>query len=449
MHHCKHGGTNYSETNAFRTQNEKINLALGPVAKRLKLAGSEWRQDFRCGPGHTVPQHTSRSYVLSAAACNPDSTDRYSCNFNTLTCTDSPGKHFKGASSKEKVVDFRNKKAWERWRMTTHFVHLLLEKYIELYKRRKMNQHLPNIPKEKARGNIVEGISKQPRWYYINMAKHLKTANDLETSLQNVGVKAHDIERVEAVTPKIISKMMLIVHGAHGEVEKAVTLSHLRAIKMAWDYNQARALNGLPPVLSIILEDDVSMELTRLWKTPTPSSQISGEKDPFPNGITLADVFRALNDKNEDWELCQLSQTCYAHSDCIRFVTEMAESLIYGNAVIQRQSKTIHASLWGAVAYVLSPRGQARILDKLWPGGKDGPSFEDLPKNAQFFADYDSVVADFLLFSSTKPSATFFSARPMFSSKTEFSNIHSSHLANQDRSKFLMRSVLFHEVLTD
>ena len=148
------------------------------------------------------------------------------------------------------------------------------------------------------------------------------------------------------------------------DVEK-VTLSHLKAIKMAWENNKLRAKHGLPQIPAMIVEDDLSLELTGMWENADASG----------HSITLHDVFEALSAQYENWELCQLSMTCFTENQCFDFITEMAEGLGHKRVVLSRKSRGRHYALWGAVAYVVSPRGQGSILDMLCPvdgriGGK-------------------------------------------------------------------------------
>ena len=81
----------------------------------------------------------------------------------------------------------------------------------------------------------------------------------------------------------------------------------------------------------------------------------------------------------------------------------------------------------------------------LWPvDGKDGPNLSELPNDATFRIGKNApVVADALLYSATREAATFFSARPLFCSRTEHSHLHEDHLLPQERSKYLMESVLY------
>ena len=277
---------------------------------------------------------------------------------------------------------------------------------------------------------------RTPHWYYINMDTHRKKGKRLEVLLLKGGVRPIDITRISAVTPKHILNGAWTVPGVGREVERAVTLSHLRAIKRAWEDNQLRAKHGLPMVSAMIVEDDISMELVALWKNANPSRR----------NITLHDVLQALEVGHVGWELVQLATMCFFKGECETYIGEMGTALKKSIIVLPRESRWRHAHLWSAVAYAVSPKGQRMILDRLWPGGSEGPAFNALPKGTKFRMDEldtRSIVADSVLFQATRKNATFFSARPLFCSRTEHSHLHENHLMPQERSKYLMESVLY------
>ena len=161
-------------------------------------------------------------------------------------------------------------------------------------------------------------------------------------------------------------------------------------------------------------------------------------------GWTLFDVTRALDLESPKWELCQLSVTCYPDSHCDFYIAEMFKALTDGKPVIPRQTWK-HQALWSAVAYLVSPRGQARLLDVLWPGGRNGPSFAQLDETylpvAMPFPTDKRNVADQLIYEASHPNRTFFAARPLFSGDTESSHIHAHHLEMQERSKHWMEKL--------
>ena len=84
----------------------------------------------------------------------------------------------------------------------------------------------------------------------------------------------------------------------------------------------------------------------------------------------------------------------------------------------------------------------ARILDKIWPGGKDGKAYADLPHGARFGTS-GGIQADVVLYKTTRPEATFLSARPLLDSKATKSDVHPTHLSLHTRSKYLLESALY------
>ena len=476
---------------AFDLQLLMLSQIRGPRARAFNLTGTEWRQDFLCGPGIMSMTWTSpRDVGIQQAACNPDSPHRYLCDLALSTCTDAKGvsvsdigktlsrpsttttmasqggarsfaptwgRHHGGGiriahrPDPAISIDYRVREHWETRQTLPVPIIFQIRKHMVHF---ETNTHEFASPGGGTGSMLLDGFSRPqnapgmavatsgtrmmavtpPRWYFINMDTHREKGQRLQTSLLRGGVRSIDITRISAVTPKHIDDMGWTVPGTGKDVEKAVTLSHLRAIKRAWDDNQLRAKHGLPMMASMIVEDDISMELTGLWKNAAPSRR----------SITLYDVLRALEDEHTGWELVQLSMTCFTGDQCEAFIAEMAGALVHNAVVIPRKSRKQHKFLWGAVANLVSPKGQARILNQLWPMGSEGPAFEALPKGADFRIDAGaSVVADSVLFQATRKDATFFSARPLFTSGTEHSHLHKDHLGPQERSKYLMESVLY------
>jgi hypothetical protein len=512
-----------TDDRAFDLQLLILSQKLGPRARLFGLTGSEWRQDFLCGPDVMVMEWASASEMdMREAACNPDSPDRYLCDVDLSTCTGSNAMGHsngfrkndsalrksgwradtmttKSAPRRDKVrrerrtkrtIDYRRRESWDARRgkmlaldfnIKHHLVHfengahtfvnpngtvqsnMLLEGFAGAEERDSSTNSNSN---SSGRNPTPTATSiAPPHWYYINMDTHPDKSALLEQSLARGGVRASDITRISAVTPAHMRDNSWHVPGkAKNDQERAVTLSHLRAIKRAWEDNKARAAKGLPQLTALIVEDDLSLELAVMWKIPpsriAPRSASAGAHsigDPVAHmgetiarppprklSITLYDVFRELALANKNWEICQLSMTCFWMGECKTFVAEMAEKLAEGHIVLPRKSFGRHGSLWGAVAYAVTPKGQARILDMVWPGGKNGAAFSDLSAGQTFsINERRYVVADALLFQSTRRDATFFSARPLFCSKAVHSHLHDDHLRNHARSKYLMESVLY------
>ena len=63
--------------------------------------------------------------------------------------------------------------------------------------------------------------------------------------------------------------------------------------------------------------------------------------------LNIAWCTKALHEKNEDWEICQLAVTCNSDEDCEKYIVDMAESLVRNEFVIPRETIGGHRSLWG------------------------------------------------------------------------------------------------------
>ena len=60
--------------------------------------------------------------------------------------------------------------------------------------------------------------------------------------------------------------------------------------------------------------------------------------DASGHSITLHDVLK-LSVRSTNWELCQLSMTCFTENQCFDFITEMAEGLGHKRVVLSRKSR--------------------------------------------------------------------------------------------------------------
>ena len=70
--------------------------------------------------------------------------------------------------------------------------------------------------------------------------------------------------------------------------------------------------------------------------------------------------------------------------------------------------------------------------------------FDAMSRNVVFPWPSDTAnVADSLLYRATHPTATYFAARPLFTSVTDISSTHAGQLAAHERSKYLTESVLY------
>ena len=99
---------------------------------------------------------------------------------------------------------------------------------------------------------------------------------------------------------------------------------------------------------------------------------------------------------------------------------------------------------WGAFSYLVSRRGQRLLLDKYWPGGANGPRFEDLSAGTRWnFKGAKLIVSDSLLFSHLPKRTVYLSSRPLFFPMTLKSDIHKGHLYDQARSSWLLMNMFY------
>jgi GR25 family glycosyltransferase involved in LPS biosynthesis len=322
------------------------------------------------------------------------------------------------------------------------------------------------LPVQSLRG-LVDG------WLYINMANRRDRGRDLEDELAELGVSRTNILRVEAVTPShlnivtnssshqsrsntgsghafssfTLSSSLSSVPFAYpggtpnidewgcclaDKVETAVSISHLRAVKLAYERGWHSA---------IILEDDVHAgSLSSYWAS-TP-----GDIAGFPaGGVTLADVIRDLDAKG--WDIAQLGMASMHDYETAWLMAKMITELEHGHRISLRNNfnLNLYQQVWGAFAYAVSRRGMRKLLDMRWPGGADGPPFESLTSDSAFdFRGTPLGVAEHILFSdATSPNATWLSTRPLFISGTETSAIHEWQLNKQARSYKVVKGILY------
>jgi hypothetical protein len=287
------------------------------------------------------------------------------------------------------------------------------------------------------KGFEVHPAVKPPHWYHITMPDRPAEAKALENELSRIGVPAADITWVKAVTPSMINGARWSVPGSGTMKEKGCLLAHLKMLKLAYDAGHPAA---------IVVEGDVSTRLVGMWDRPVEMSE-SGQarRGRTTAGLTLADVLAGLekHDKEENtkWEICQVCITCGGVGDCKKYSKEMLAALEKGETIIHRHPSN-HYTAWGTVSYMVSRAGMARILDKVWPGGKSGKAYADLPNGARFRTS-GGIQADVVLYKTTRPEATFLSARPLLDSKATKSDVHPTHLSTHIRSKYLLESSLY------
>ena len=428
--HCS--GRDYRKPGVYKSELFALNTALGPLAKKYKLTGLEWREDKLCGAssGKDVRIYRSASAAASVSfpGCNPDSKAAYWCH-NGI-CGIEP-------EDRKKGIDYRLAKSWVKERKpVSHDAHM--DEHVKLYKNKRYKFEDVKVPDGVVREGFDEHQSiKSPHWYHITMGNRRSEGEALEKELQRIGVPAADITFIEAVTPAMIRQARLVVPGSGTAKERGCLLAHLRMMKHAWD-------SGYP--VAIVVEADVSTRLVGMWNRPVEMSEEGKARRHKENsGLTLADVLEGLEkhdrEENTKWEICQVCITCGSVGDCKKYSKEMLNALYEGKTVIHRHPSK-HYTAWGTVSYMVSRAGMARILDRVWPGGKDGRAFADLQPGARFGTS-GGIQADVVLYKTTRPEATFLSARPLLDSKAIKSDVHPQHLSTHIMSKYLLESALY------
>ena len=189
---------------------------------------------------------------------------------------------------------------------------------------------------------------------------------------------------------------------------------------------------------AIIMEDDASFEYVSRW--------YKGWK------VGLHEVLRALEEQKPSptWDVCQLAYTWFSPIDIIKFAAHMIPQLMKGE-VIGRRSPSLHRHLWSASTYIISRRGMKKLLDFIYPGGAEGPSFDSILAGDGKVVEFDlsnnvrEALSDSVIYG--RPLNAWYSTRPLFTYGTTTSNLHSHHLGPQEMSKQAVERLLFlHDV---
>ena len=138
-------------------------------------------------------------------------------------------------------------------------------------------------------------------------------------------------------------------------------------------------------------------------------------------------------------------------------LVELAYHFAADRVVVKRHPKH-HRAFWGAVAYAMHRRGMREILERFWPGGADGPPFEELKTGmTEFHSIIDKTgvkmqgfdfstfgklaVADYVPYA--RGNETYFASRPLFTSMMGASALHEANLLGHEVSHEAVRRVLY------
>lgn len=171
--------------------------------------------------------------------------------------------------------------------------------------------------------NINEKFSNIPI-YVINLARSKERFNNIKEQETKYGIKINFIEAVDGNNIKNINSgqfdnINYINNGFLSKYELACALSHLKAIKTAYDNNDE---------YSLILEDDVSFSLVPLWDTT---------------------LLKIIDNAPKDWEFISL----YSLNKC-------SENKLY------EYKDYYNYNCWGMASYLLNRKGMEAVINKLY-----------------------------------------------------------------------------------
>ena len=175
--------------------------------------------------------------------------------------------------------------------------------------------------------NIKEKLSNIPI-YVINLERSKDRFNNIKSHEEKYDIKFNIIKAVDGKNIKNINNgqfdyknniINYINNGFLRKYELACTLSHLKAIKTAYDNNDE---------YSLILEDDISFSLVPLWDTT---------------------LLKIIDNAPKDWEFISL----YSLNKC-------SENKLY------EYKDYYNYNCWGMAAYLLNRKGMETIINKLY-----------------------------------------------------------------------------------
>ena len=139
-----------------------------------------------------------------------------------------------------------------------------------------------------------------------------------------------------------------------------------------------------------------------------------------------------LDAQDIGWEIVQLGISTMHEYDTAVTMGVMLSVIEWGNRISLRRN--FPEEVWGAFAYAVSKRGMRKLLESTrrcgWPPARVSWQLSEF----DFRGMKKGVI--YIVPNATSPSATWFSARPLFISGTDSSNIHAYQLTSRpDRTR--------------
>ena len=207
--------------------------------------------------------------------------------------------------------------------------------------------------------------------YYLNLNKDMTRRHYMESQFKRNNIKATRIPAIygknsENITNGVIQGMRFINDFDITRSELGCSLSHIIAIKKAYENNDEYA---------VILEDDTSIDLMKLWDEDLP------------------DLIKKIE---EDWDIIQLSNSN-------RYID------INNDNIVTKWNK----HMWGTYSYLISRKGMEKILSIMYINDTIVLNKDSAPKGS----------ADTLLF---HPVNTISLNIPLFFTKNYKTTIHNT-----------------------
>ena len=225
------------------------------------------------------------------------------------------------------------------------------------------------------------------RWFYINLDSEERHQMRSE-AIQSILFAEHEVEaelisRVPAVDPAYLKSRRMSVMGRKMDVISAVTISHLRAIKQAYDsysvkLSETHAAAHHEPAL--ILEDDVHLgKVFKIWRKPYGSLLEGADLDSV-----ITDLDRLYTNQ---WTICQVGYTFSRLWEMGNNARALAQASWRGERILQRSKLPMAAQAWGAFAYLVSDQLFQQSLRQ-----KSTSSPESLPHSELYVSQRDQQI---------------------------------------------------------